>query len=539
MCASGESLKSTLSSPTDESAPRRMATLTVLSLLLYGTDAFVAPWKPPPPLISRHGVAKMSSAAAVSAAPEVNERKSMIHAAALGVGTACMGTAYAKCLKTSVSTVWTKLPAAISLADPTLFIPMACTLGGLIVGLTAVNLKGYTMPELIGAQQSTSEAPGGDMPSKFIAPVLLLSLLTSTFGFSVGPEAPMVVAGSLVGSAYGARVWGASAHKMRRIMAYTGAAGALTTFIGMPLAGAIFVLEITRASSGLNPEAYEALTPAVVSSCASMLMASCLLKPASALGGHFTYDAIGSALTGRPFGAIALAAGLGGALLGRIFVAAVSALKKPMWPQAPAQESCEVDRRWACGPKTRHVLVKTCVGLLVGILSRYFPQTLFWGEGSLQHVLDGQRTALAAVWPGLSEPLTAHAIADVTKPFATASAALAVGAAKLCAIALACAGGFPGGIIFPLFFASAAVAHGFAALMPASLMPVWVMSLMAATQASVTRTPLATVFMLGLSASASSQLSVLLPPVIIASYTGVWFSSVLSTQTFFTYKRAD
>ena len=71
MCASGESLKSTLSSPTDESAPRRMATLTVLSLLLYGTDAFVAPWKPPPPLISRHGVAKMSSAAVASAAPEV------------------------------------------------------------------------------------------------------------------------------------------------------------------------------------------------------------------------------------------------------------------------------------------------------------------------------------------------------------------------------------------------------------------------------------------------------------------------------------
>ena len=92
-------------------------------------------------------------------------------------------------------------------------------------------------------------------------------------------------------------------------------------------------------------------------------------------------------------------------------------------------------------------------------------------------------------------PLTAHAIADVTKPLVTASAALAVGAAKLCAIALACAGGFPGGIIFPLFFASAAVAHGFAA--HARLADaVWVMSLMAATQASVMHA-LATVFMLG------------------------------------------
>ena len=61
----------------------------------------------------------------------------------------------------------------------------------------------------------------------------------------------MVVAGSLVGSMYGSRVYGVSEHAMRRTMAYAGAAGALTTFIGMPLAGAIFVLEITRASAGL------------------------------------------------------------------------------------------------------------------------------------------------------------------------------------------------------------------------------------------------------------------------------------------------
>ena len=62
---------------------------------------------------------------------------------------------------------------------------------------------------------------------------------------------------------------------------------------------------------------------------------------------------------------------------------------------------------------------------------------------------------------------------------------------------------------------------------------------MAATQASVTRTPLATVFMLGLSAAASAQLSVLLPPVIIAAYVGVWASRRLSAASFFPYKRVD
>jgi len=482
----------------------------------------------------------MSSTTASSATAETAAQpKALLHAAALGAGTACMGTAYAKCLKTSVSAVWTKLPSVLNLADPTLFIPLACTLGGLIVGLVNVNVKGYAMPELIGSQQSESDAPGGDSPSVFILPVLLLSLLTSTFGFSVGPEAPMVVAGSLVGSAYGKRAYGVSAHGMRRVMAYAGATGALTTFIGMPLAGAIFVLEITRASSGLNPEAYAALTPAVVASCASMIVAKAVFAPAKALGGHFAYDAIGSALTGRAMAAISIGAGIGGALIGRVFIAAVAALKKPMWPAAADDDTCEVDKRWVCGPKTRHVLVKTTVGLAVGLLSLYFPQTLFWGEGSLQHVLDGQRTALSAVWPGLSTDLTARAFAAVTAPFAAPSAALAVGAAKLVAIALACAGGFPGGIIFPIFFAASALAHGLSAIVPAALMPVWVMSLMASAQASVTRTPLATVFMLGLSAAASAQLSVLLPPVIIASYVGVWVSQALSKKTFFPYKRLD
>jgi len=467
------------------------------------------------------------------------DSKISLHAVALGVGTACMGTAYARCLKSAVSTVWTKLPAALPLTNPTLFIPAACTFGGLLVGLMAVNMQGYTMPALIGAQQSTSGAPGGASPAAFVAPVLLLSLITSTFGFSVGPEAPMVVAGSLVGAAYARRVYGASDHGMARTLAYAGAAGALTTFIGMPLAGAIFVLEITRASSGMHAEAYESLTPAVIASCTSMLMARAVLSPAKPIGGHFVYGAVGTHLSGRMMARVAVSAGVGGALIGRLFLSLVAALKRPMWPTAPTTESCEVDRRWACGPRTRHVLVKGSVGLAVGVLSLFFPQTLFWGEGSLQHVLDGQHTPLSAVWPGLADSMTARALVDVGVPFPSAGAALAVGVAKLAAIALACAGGFPGGIIFPLFFAASSIAHGFVSLVPAGVMPVWVMSLMASTQASVTRTPLATVFMLGLSAVGSAELSVLLPPVIIASYMGVWLSRAISKDSFFPYKKVD
>eukprot|EP00966_Prymnesium_polylepis_P285894 6604241-Prymnesium_polylepis.1 len=199
-----------------------------------------------------------------------------------------MGFAYQKALRTAVSSLWlSALPRR--LADPSLFIPAVCTIGGAVVGLLAVNLESIGMPDFIAKQRSSSESLPGLRP--YLGPLLLLSLLTSTFGFSVGPEAPMVVAGGLVGSAWSKRLYGDEDHASARVMAFAGAAGALTAFIGMPVAAALFVLEITRPSTGLNARAYEALTPAIGASCVSMLTAKSLLAPTAPICGHFAYGA--------------------------------------------------------------------------------------------------------------------------------------------------------------------------------------------------------------------------------------------------------
>jgi len=62
-----------------------------------------------------------------------------------------------------------------------------------------------------------------------------------------------------------------------------------------------------------------------------------------------------------------------------------------------------------------------------------------------------------------------------------------------------------------------------------------VMSFMAATLTSITRTPLATVLILAFSASGMTPLSVLLPGVLMASYISVWVSDRLSSKSFFSY----
>ena len=105
--------------------------------------------------------------------------------------------------------------------------------------------------------------------------------------------------------------------------------------------------------------------------------------------------------------------------------------------------------------------------------------------------------------------------------------------------------GLPGGVIFPLLSNGATFGHALvSALSPilpsatSSLVaPLMVMSLMAATLTSITRTPLATVLILALTASGMTQLSVLLPGVLMASYVSVWVSERLSSESFFSYSK--
>ena len=151
--------------------------------------------------------------------------------------------------------------------------------------------------------------------------------------------------------------------------------------------------------------------------------------------------------------------------------------------------------------------------------------------------MDG-RSTVALLLPAA---LTRAAAVGVTAPWSGAGAAR-VGLAKFAAIALACAGGFPGGVIFPLFYAAGALAHGAAAAlpcMPATVLPALVMCSMAAVQAAVTRTPLSTALMLALSAAPRTDLGSLLPLCIVSSYSAVWTAQLLRLPAFFNYPPSD
>lgn len=108
-----------------------------------------------------------------------------------------------------------------------------------------------------------------------------------------------------------------------------------------------------------------------------------------------------------------------------------------MWPSTTSEEK----------NTSVHISKKMLVALAIGLLSALYPQTMFWGEGSLQCAVDGQCTPFSATPHAIPNAMMKFARVDPDLPFATGGAALQVGAAKFAAIALAAAGGYPGGVM--------------------------------------------------------------------------------------------
>lgn len=461
----------------------------------------------------------------------------------VGVITAAMGYLYGKVLSLCVKTVWHTLPRMLQdkNLNPTYFITGVCTFGGLLMGIlsNALSSSTFTVADFVSLF-SSSDAKALPSSRVYLLPLLLLSLVTSTFGFSVGPEAPMVCAGALIGASFARYLYGngeeTATIENQETLAYAGASGALTAFMGIPIAGSIFALELTSSHAGMNKAGGKrALSSTILSSIAALVTIQAIFDPFSVVGGHFNYGAVGP-LAGRTMIATAIACGAGGGLLGTVFHVLVGAIKKVSWTTNIGLKSSSTNDNkqnlWQ-----RPVIVKTIIGLLVGLISSNYPQTLFWGEGSLQTMISGQHTPFTNTKHGLSQILTSAARVNPNLPFESASAAAQVGVAKLVAIALACAGKFPGGIIFPLMFAAAPLAHSISSILSvqSGLVPLIVMCLMASTQAAVTRTPLATALILSLTASAKTELSVMLPGMILSSYLGVYFSRLFSKKSYFAY----
>jgi H+/Cl- antiporter ClcA len=492
----------------------------------------------------------------------------------VGTLTAAVGFLYVNVLSRTRSLLWNSLPRKLfasgnaSSLSAALFLISMTTLGGVLLGYLSTKASStYSASEFVSicskfrspteSSENDSDQPLIPSARDNLLPLISMCLVTSSFGIPLGPEAPMVGVGTLIGAAVARYLYQSTANESRHrrrekeeILAYAGASGALTGAMGIPIAGTIFALEMTQSDSGMSAATHKALSPAVAASLVAICVLKLLVTPSSIIGGHFDYFAgaakggLDHAITGQAMILTAVASGLGGALIGTAFHKLYAALKLKLW--TPPMEPPSITNGDQPQPgkitKRRKIAVRACIGLAIGLIGALYPQSLFWGEGSLQSYVDGQQTPFANTHHGLPSFLYKAAQVDPSMQYATPWSALQVGVAKFMAIVLAGAGKFSGGIVFPLFAAAPAFAHAFAPLLytfqgGSRLLPIAVMCTMAATQASATRTPLASVLILALTASASTELSVIVPACLISSYLSIFASKWLSKKSYFHYSK--
>jgi len=509
--------------------------------------------------------------------------------ALLGVLVSGLVKLYGITLRICVFGIWTWGPELLfkhvnsNVAGPW-YTVAACTLGGILVGSLGPLLPpGYGVGVWVmhAADGGNAKFPG----LACLVPVSILSLITAAAGFSVGPEAPMVCVGGVVGARLASKLPRCSNGQVK-VLSVAGASAALSAFLNMPLAGCFFALELLEPTSSLGVGAAGSLSPSAVASVAavvSLAMMSTTLGAVSVVGGDFNYmgGLSGSArnATSWPsfYYAMALVLGAAGGLLSVGLVLVIKGLKRtaawlestappapppaapssshalseeptPQAQQAPAPPHLCASS--ACKVAWRPILVRAAAGLLTGVLGVYWPHTLLWGETRLGPLL-AQSSADPAVHPALTT------YAWVGLGGATPSPGLEVGQvalAKCAAIAIAAGAGLPGGVIFPTFYAGALLAQAIAITSPAtkagsaaataavvsssgswvaaSWLPVASVCLMASLQAATTRTPLASIMILSMAADASSNVGALLPFMVVSAYTGVWTAQLTGTALF-------
>jgi len=210
----------------------------------------------------------------------------------------------------------------------------------------------------------------------------------------------------------------------KRVITLCWMASGISSFFGLPLAGALFVLEVPHR---MGMQYYEALSPVMVASLVGVMFTKGI-QSQEPLSGPYRYPTVPTIRSKDMMLGIVL--GIVTAALAFLFTFLSKTAKK-----TTAKLGFVVDKR--------PVLVMTIGGLLFGWLGVLYPQTLFWSEFEIPTLLTNGETPLYhTMVPSIfRQPV----------PYDSLTMGM-IGLCKMFAILICAVLGFPGGILFPVYF---------------------------------------------------------------------------------------
>ncbi|WP_073073609.1 chloride channel protein [Phormidesmis priestleyi] len=338
------------------------------------------------------------------------------------------------------------------------------TIAGFLIGLVIQFLGD---PGELSFIVDNIHSRGGRIETRENPAMILASLIGISAGGSLGPEAPMVqITGSL-------GTWVADRLHLTgdslRTLSLAGMAGGFTALFGSPLGGAFFALEILQHQHVV--EYYEAILPAVVSSCASYVVFVVITH----LGISPTWNFPQYQIDHVDDYLLAIVFGLTGAITAWIFIYIF--------------RGCA----WVSEQVSMPIYIRTTLaGLILGGLALLFPLTRYFGHEQLNEIVMTQMSV-----GGL----------------------LTLAIAKMLAVSVTVQGEWRGGFIIPLFFTGACVGKALSSFVPGAHPVLAMITTMAALNAAITRTPISTTLLL-------TKLTGFAPftPILFASLVGYFLS---------------
>lgn len=359
-----------------------------------------------------------------------------------------------------VDLIWETIPH--QLGEFRFYALLVCAIGGLLVGLGQHFLGDWPKPMKAALEDVRTQ---GGFDVAHVPHGVAISLVSLAFGGALGPEAALIgLAGGL--GTYVARQLKMTAQQAHNLT-YFSVSGALGAFFRSPLGSAALPLE---AEDGSELPRTWTLIPGIFAGLAGLLVT--LPLAGDSLGISYDFLPYTAPRNGSDL-LLAVPFGLIGGLLGAGFLWGHDWLHHHL----PA---------WLPSKIMRGLLG----GVILGLLATFSSLVLFSGQAGMNDLFTQGETL--GGW-----------------------LLIAIGLAKLVAVAVLVSTGWKGGEFFPMMFAGAAVGMGIAYLIPVVHPMVGAMATMAAVTAAMLRKPLAVVLLVVLLMPAS-----LIVPIIVGAFVG-------------------